>query len=133
MEYYAFRLTRGTDLRKGIEDYCALNNITAGAIVTCAGCVYQTSLRLADGITVKQFDGDREIVSLTGTISADGVHLHMSVADGNGNVIGGHLSYGSLVNTTAEIVIVSLNDKYSFTREYDEATGYDELVINRLK
>jgi len=126
---YAFRLVYGQDLRKSIEDFCKNNNISSAAIVTVVGCVYQAKIRLADGKTQKQFNNHYEIISLTGTISPDGSHMHIGLSDINGNCIGGHLSYGCLVNTTAECVIESLDDRYSFSRQYDSNTGYDELYI----
>lgn len=129
MKHHAFRLTYGTDLRKGIEEYCESRSIKAAAIVTCVGCVYKARMRLADGKTVRESDGHYEIVSLTGTVSDNGAHMHVSLADEDGNVIGGHLAYGSLVNTTAEVILAALDDEYVFTREYDEQTGYDELTV----
>ena len=69
-----------------------------------------------------------EIVSITGTLSEDGVHIHISVSDELGNTIGGHLKDGCIVNTTAEIVL-NIFDNINFRREYDEKTGYGELVI----
>jgi predicted DNA-binding protein with PD1-like motif len=46
-----------------------------------------------------------EILSLSGTLSRDGAHLHIAVASSNGTVIGGHLCSGSLARTTAELEI----------------------------
>ena len=71
---------------------------------------------------------DYEIVSLMGTISKDDVHLHISLSDENGVTIGGHLKDGTIINSTCEIVILELPN-YEFTREFDEHTGYNELVI----
>ena len=53
---------------------------------------------------------------------------NISFSDKKGSTFGGHLCYNTLVNTTCELAIVSI-DNYSFIREYDEKTGYDELVI----
>ena len=131
MKHHVLRLTRGTDLRKGIEDYCSNNNIKAGGIVTCVGSLYHASIRLADGETINQYDARYEIVSLTGTVSSNGSHFHISIANEEGNFIGGHVSYGCLVNTTAEIILVSLDDEYELSREFDEVTGYNELVIHQ--
>lgn len=131
MKHHAFRLTYGMDLRQGIEDYCRDNDIHSAAIVTVVGCVYRARIRLADGETIEEYDDRYEIVSLTGTVSPDGSHMHVSLADEDGRVIGGHMCDGCLVNTTAEVVLVSLDDEYLFSREYDDSTGYDELVIRK--
>ena len=129
MKLHAFRLIYGMDLRQGIEEYCQANNVSAAAIVTVVGCVYRARMRLADGETIREYDDRYEIVSLTGTVSPDGSHLHISLADEEGKVIGGHMCYGCLINTAAEVVLVSLDEEYQFSREFDDSTGYDELVI----
>ena len=131
MKHHAFRLTYGMDLRQGIEDYCRDNDIHSAAIMTVVGCVYRARIRLADGETIEEYDDRYEIVSLTGTISPDGSHMHISLADEDGRVIGGHMCNGCLVNTTAEVVLVSLDEEYRFSREYDDSTDYDELVIRK--
>ena len=46
----------------------------------------------------------------------------------NMQTIGGHLKDNCLVNVTAEIVLAEF-DEYEFFREFDESTGYKELVI----
>ena len=126
---YIFRLTKGADLKKSIVDYCITNNIKAGIIGACVGCCYEVNFRLAGGETFYHNVRDYEIVSMTGTISEDGVHIHISVSDELGNTIGGHLKDGCIVNTTAEIVL-NIFENIKFKREYDQETGYDELVIN---
>ena len=69
-----------------------------------------------------------EIVSLTGTVSRHGCHLHMALSDHQGNVVGGHVLEGCEVFTTAEIVIGECVN-HVFSREHDEETGFDELVV----
>ena len=69
-----------------------------------------------------------EIVSLVGTLSPDGEHLHVAISDGAGRTIGGHLLEGSLVYTTAEIAVGEL-DGLAFSRETDPRTTYGELVV----
>jgi predicted DNA-binding protein with PD1-like motif len=54
----------------------------------------------------------------------------MSVSDASGRVLGGHVGYGNIVRTTAEILLVALAD-WSLTREHDPATGFNELVVRR--
>ncbi len=127
---HAFRLTKGQDLKKEIEKYSKAHNISAGVIVCCVGCVDQYSLRLADGKSKITKIENMEIVSITGTISSNGCHIHISFSDVNGFVVGGHLIEGCLVNTTAEIVLWEL-EKHHFERAFDEMTGYYELVIHQ--
>lgn len=128
---YVFRLTKGMDLKKEIVKYCKDNNIKAGIIGACVGCCYEINFRLAGGEAFYHNVDDYEIVSMTGTISEDGVHVHVSFSDVEGKTVGGHLSDGCLVNTTAEICIIEI-ENYKLTRNFDESTGYKELDIERI-
>ncbi|SJZ54090.1 PPC domain-containing DNA-binding protein [Anaerorhabdus furcosa] len=129
MKEHALRLVYGNDLKEELQNYCNVNQIESCAIVTCVGCVNQLRLRLADGKSIRQWNKQFEIVSLTGTIAKGKAHLHFSGSDIEGKCIGGHLLEGTLVNTTAEIVLMEL-DSIQFDREFDESTGYDELIIS---
>ncbi|KAI0227630.1 hypothetical protein LSAT2_021895 [Lamellibrachia satsuma] len=71
-----------------------------------------------------------EILSLTGTVSGDNGHLHVSLGDKDGHVVGGHVIGDMLVYTTAEVVLGECND-VAFERVFDEKTGFDELVIEK--
>lgn len=128
MKEHAFRLARGNDLKKSIEKYVVDNNIKAGVILSGVGCLYQAIIRDASGVNCKTLNKDVEIVSMTGTLSVDGCHLHISVSDEDLATYGGHLKDGCLVNTTAEIVLLEL-DSYVFERIPDEITGYKELNV----
>lgn len=125
--YHCFRLTKGMDLKKEIEEYSIRNHIS-GVILCCVGCLNKLTIRLADGKSILEKEEPFEIVSVTGTLSEDGVHIHISVSDKEGNTIGGHLKDGCIVNTTAEICFIEF-DNLKFKRVYDEETGYNELVV----
>ena len=73
--------------------------------------------------------GHFEIVSLTGTVSVSGSHLHISISDSTGKTIGGHLLEGCMIYTTAEIVI-GTTTHYEFTRKKDGTTEWEELQLN---
>ena len=88
MKIHAFRLTKGMDLKKSIEQYVVDHKIKSGVILSAVGCLYQVCLRTADGVTVKQINEDHEIVSATGTLSMDGCHIHVSLSDVNLKTIG---------------------------------------------
>lgn len=125
--YKCFRLTKGMDLKEEIEKYSINNNIS-GVLISSVGCLNKLVIRLADGKSILKKDGNFEIVSITGTLSPNGVHIHISVSDEFGNTIGGHLKNGCIVNTTAEICLIVF-DNIKFGRKFDETTGYDELVV----
>lgn len=125
--YKCFRLINGMDLKKEIEKYAIDNNIS-GIIICSVGSLKKLVIRLADGKNILENEGAFEIVSITGTLSPNGVHIHIAVSDDLGNTIGGHLKEGCIINTTAEICL-EIFDNIQFNREYDDSTGYDELVI----
>ncbi len=81
---------------------------------------------------ILSFNKKFEIVSLIGTLSDKKCHLHISLSDGDGKVIGGHLKKGCTIYTTAEIVIGELPG-LEFTREPDKSTGFVELIVNKLQ
>ena len=85
-------------------------------------------IRLAYGNSILEKEENFEIVSITGTLSSDGVHIHIAVSEDLGNTIGGHLKDGCIVNTISEVCLKNF-DNVKLNREYDESTGYDELVI----
>ena len=103
--YHCFRLHRGDDLYESIQRYADAHHIAAGVVLSAVGCVYRWELRDASGVDVQSGTEDVEIVSLMGTVSEHGSHLHASLARRDLSVFGGHLRPGCLVNTTAEIVL----------------------------
>jgi predicted DNA-binding protein with PD1-like motif len=128
IQLHAFRLMPGQDLRQEIEAYVQQQNIGAGWIQTCVGSLTQTHLRFANQQTGTTRNGHFEIVSLVGTVSSNGCHLHLCVSDAQGQTSGGHLLFDNRVYTTAEIIIGE-SKAFVFTRAPDAATGWKELHI----
>ncbi len=128
LKIYPLRLQPSEDLRSSIEIFAREQNITAGFIITAIGSLSKYNIRFANKKEASSETGHFEILSLNGTISADGVHLHISIADGNGKSIGGHLLEGSSIYTTAEIIIGE-SSQHIFTRNIDSRTGFNELEI----
>lgn len=125
----AIRLKPGADLKKSIQDFVNANQINAGWIATCVGSLTDYQIRFANTPTGNKGSGHFEIVSLTGTLSVDGCHVHISISDGTGKTIGGHLLDGCIVYTTAEIIIQSTS-AMTFTRSKDGTTPWAELQIH---
>ena len=130
MKELAFRLQRGTDLKAFIEQNC--KDINVAVALSAVGCVYHCHFRLADASKYYENEADYEIVSLTGTVCDGKVHMHISLADNDGNVIGGHLMEGCLINTTCELVLGVL-EEYEASRSFDDNTGYDEIEFKEKK
>ena len=128
VKIHAFRLKPGQDLRKEIEALVAKEKIATGYIITCVGSLTQTNIRYANQPSGTQMNGHFEIVSLTGTVSTNGNHLHISVSDSLGKTTGGHLLPTNLVYTTAEIVIGE-SPNLIFSSEKDGSTAWEELQI----
>ena len=129
MKTHAFRLHRGDDLLLSIRDYAAAHNIRAAAIVSGVGCVTRSVIRDASGVTTHTLSGRYEIVSMTGTVSCERTHLHISLAGEDMRVLGGHLCEGTIVNTTSEVVLMEI-EGVTFSKEFDPQTGYNELKIS---
>ena len=127
---YVLRLVPGQDLRAELEQFTKAKNIRAGFIITCVGSLRKAALRLADKSEATAFDGKFEIVSLVGTLTPDGPYLHISISDGTGKTIGGHLVAGCEIYTTAEIVIGDALG-LEMTSELDTESGYKELKIRK--
>ena len=124
----AIRLQPGDDLKSELIRLAIDNQLRAATVMSAVGSLSEVSLRLAGCTEPTILQGKHEIVSLVGTFSDDGIHLHMSVADSQGNTIGGHVLEGSTIYTTAELVIAEMNELV-FTREWCSTTGYNELSV----
>ena len=130
MKVVPLRLRPGDDLRQTLEAWMGeQQEEQAGCLISAVGSLSVAQLRFAGAAEAMVIHGELEILSLSGTLSPDGAHLHVAIAGSNGTVIGGHLCAGSLVRTTAELVI-GLLPEWRFSRELDPATGYPELRIS---
>ena len=125
---HAFRLLPGHDLQAGIQRFVDEHGIEAGWVATCVGSLTDWSLRFANQPEGTRGSGHFEIVSLCGTVSKHGSHLHLAISDGEGRTIGGHVLAGCRVYTTAEIVIGE-SPAHVFTRAKDGSTPWAELQV----
>lgn len=132
MQTYSVRLKSGQDLKKSLDLLVQQERIGAGALLTCVGSLTDVTLRLANQEGPSVWRGHFEIVSLVGTLSTGGSHIHLSVSDSTGRTIGGHLLDGCIIYTTAELVI-GIMPEITYAREPDPAFGYRELVVRKRK
>jgi predicted DNA-binding protein with PD1-like motif len=126
------RLPPGDDLRAALEAVLAQSGASAAFVLQGVGSLGSTRLRLAGRTEPEALSGDFEILTLAGSLSPGGAHLHMSVADASGRVLGGHVAPGCIVRTTVEVLLVLLPE-HRFARIADPRTGFAELSIESLQ
>ncbi len=141
MEYKKFdkniivRIDKGEDIIEKIIDVTTLENIKL-AYISAIGAVGKFTIGLFDTKEKKYFsntyEGDFEIVSLTGSITLkEGQiyqHLHMSVADKNNSVYGGHLN-SAIVSATCEMIIMIIDG--TVDRKFDDNIGLNLLKFDK--
>ena len=126
--FIALRLLPGEDLLASLNAFVTKNEIKAGWIAGVVGSLSQAALRFAGQPNSTQLTGAFEITALSGTLDAEGGHLHLSVSDSQGMMRGGHVMPGCIVRTTCELVIGVL-EGVAFQREPCPVSSYNELVI----
>ena len=129
MQIVVKRFLPDQDITENLRLTLEENQFSAAAIISAVGSVKEYVIRVSDGSSIIQGNENREIVSLSGILTKDGIHVHVSLSGLDGSVIGGHLMEGCLVHTTLEVVLMSLED--DLTRTFDPITGYKELVIKK--
>ena len=128
------RLAPGEDLRTALTtaftQLQAEQGTKAACVISAVGSLSRAVLRYAAEPGGTVLEEALELITLSGTLSPDGAHLHASVADARGDMRGGHVMPGCIVRTTAEIVLAALPG-WEFTRAQDAQTGFKELVVRR--
>ena len=125
---HCVRLRRGDDLLLSIRELAQEKHIAAGVVLSAVGCVTEAKVRDASGVNIRSIGEHCEIVSLNGTVSEQRCHLHIALSREDLSTLGGHLCPGCIVNTTCELVLGVL-DGWRIDKEFDEQTGYDELIF----
>lgn len=128
MNVFALRLKPDQDLKHSLKAFAIAHQLQAGCIVSAIGSLKTAAIRFADRPCSTILKRRFEILSLHGTLSINGLHLHMALADADGTVIGGHVDVGCIIYTTAEIVIGEIPDLL-LDRAIDNQTGFLELSI----
>jgi predicted DNA-binding protein with PD1-like motif len=128
MHQVPLRLAPGDDLRERLEALTREQAWPAAFVLAGVGSLQGASVRYAGQPQATRLVGEFEILSLCGSLSADGAHLHVSLSDSEGRVLGGHVCAGCIVRTTAELLVAVL-PTHRFARHHDADTGYAELHI----
>lgn len=111
------RIDKGEEILEKIKEVAIKENIKL-ATVTALGATNEFTVGVFKTEEKKYysnlFQGDFEIVSLTGSINTMNdefyTHIHMSAGDEKGNVFGGHLNK-AIVSATCEMFIHVIEGK----------------------
>lgn len=128
MDFRPLRLPPGADLRRALEELARVDG--AAFVVAGIGSLMDLRLRFAGEPAATLLDGPWELLTLSGSLTASGAHLHATVASASGAVLGGHVAHGNVVRTTAEVLLAPLPG-WLLGRALDARTGYTELVVRR--
>ena len=97
-------LGAGSDLRASLERLGSEVG-TSGFVLGVVGDLSQASFQCPGQAESTVLEGHLEIITLHGTVAPQGVHLHLSLSDGDCQVWGGHLEHGSLVLRGAYLLV----------------------------
>ncbi len=104
MRVVPIHLDAGSDLRVSLERLAAEQG-AAGFVLSVVGNLARAAFQCPGRSGPSVLEGDLEIITLQGTIAPGGVHLHLSLSDGDCQVWGGHLEPGTLVKSGADLLV----------------------------
>ena len=126
-DHYVIRLDRGEEIVAKLKEVAQKEGIKLayltgiGAVGKVTAGVFDTKEKEFKGHT---WEGDLEVVSIGGNINTMNgeiyAHFHISIADEEGHVYGGHLTE-AVISGTGEMVLTEI--KGNVDREYDEEIG----------
>jgi uncharacterized protein len=112
MRAVPLHLEAGSDVRRSLEQL-ALDHNAGGFVLSVVGNLSQAAFACPGKSAPTVLAGELEIITLQGTISPDGVHLHLSFSDASCQMWGGHLEHGTLVLRGADLLVGLLSTNSS--------------------
>jgi predicted DNA-binding protein with PD1-like motif/glutaredoxin len=97
----------GSDLRASLEQV-AIEADASGFVLGVVGDLSRAAFQCPGRAEPTVLEGHLEIITLQGTVAPQGVHLHLSLSDGDCQVWGGHLEHGSEVLRGADLLVAFL-------------------------
>lgn len=104
MRVVPIHLEPGSDLRASLERLAAEQG-AAGFVLGVVGNLSRAAFQCPGRPGPSVLEGDLEIITLQGTLTPQGVHLHLSLSDGDCQVWGGHLEPGTLIRSGADLLV----------------------------
>ena len=110
MQSLPLKLAPGSDLRLSLEELAQRDGIS-GFVLGVVGNLTKASFQCPGQAEPTVLEGDLEVITLNGTFSPEGVHLHLSLSDGACQVWGGHLEPGTIVQKGVDLLIGTLEQR----------------------
>ncbi|MGB5135888.1 MAG: DUF296 domain-containing protein [Prochlorococcaceae cyanobacterium] len=104
MRALPLHLEAGVDVYRTLATLAATHQ-AAGFVLSVVGNLSQAAFQCPGQSGPTLVRGELEIITLQGTLAPEGVHLHLSLSDGNCQVWGGHLEPGTLVLKGADVLV----------------------------
>ena len=104
METLPLQLDPGQDLYSALSELAAQQQLS-GFVLGVVGNLSQATFSCPGQQQPTQMRGELEVITLNGTFSPNGVHLHLSLSDGACQVWGGHLEPGTVVLKGAQLLL----------------------------
>lgn len=109
MRAMPLHLEPGRDVRRSLEEL-ARTQQASGFVLSVVGNLSQAAFQCPGKAQPTVLQGELEIITLQGTLSPQGVHLHLSFSDPECQVWGGHLEPGTLVLKGADLLVGFLDE-----------------------
>ena len=129
MQTLPLKLAPGSDLRLSLEELAQRDGIS-GFVLGVVGNLTRASFQCPGQAEPTVLEGDLEVITLNGTFSPEGVHLHLSLSDGACQVWGGHLEPGTIVQKGVDLLIGVLEQREGRpARQTAAATPRIEIAV----
>ena len=129
MQPLPLKLAPGSDLRPSLEELAQRDGIS-GFVLGVVGNLTKASFQCPGQAEPTVLEGDLEVITLNGTFSPEGVHLHLSLSDGACQVWGGHLEPGTIVQKGVDLLIGVLEQREGRpARQTAAATPRIEIAV----
>jgi glutaredoxin/predicted DNA-binding protein with PD1-like motif len=104
MHAVPLQLAPGSDLRRSLEEF-AVAQRASGFVLGVVGDLSVAAFQCPGQPEPAVIEGDLELITLNGTFSPEGVHLHLSLSDDSCQVWGGHLEPGTRVRKGVHVLV----------------------------
>jgi len=113
------KLSKGSDLLESLQKI-SVEKKRSGYILGIVGDLSKVVFKCPNQNSPKVIEDKLEIISLSGRISPEMVHLHISISDSDCTVWGGHLEKGSKILKQANVLIGFLNSNELIEERYNQ-------------